>query len=384
MERIARTLFLSLILLLGAPLWAAEGPIETEVVEATLESARVVEKEKLHIQLKNGVSFELDSRPDAEEMKEALGLKIPEEMKNEILARGGSIEEVDPLAPYESLSAQEKADFARQRRETLTGLARVLMASKLALGAGSLVGDSLSFVKLKVKHAIGKGKDEELPSKVAFTERSQRVVQNILRSVDYKLWSQAPLLLASNEYGLSLSVGLQAETGVMHKGGGGADELGLSLAYNKDKRAFVFEIFHNSENFDNTKAAVTVLGVVGKAGVVMSRRSGAEKLKGSSFYPPVVPGFSTVSPDFFAGGMSSSLGFPPPPLADLMTYTNRFERNTLIRITVSPIVKGFVRLQIGDLKGSMRLVVMRFVDVYRVISDKVFRTGKRSCGLVFN
>lgn len=384
MQYIARTLLLSLVLFVGSPSWAAEPIVETEVVETTLESARVVEKEKLHIQLKNGVSFELDSRPNVEEMKEALGLKIPEEIKNEILDRGGSIEEVDPLAPYESLSAQEKVDFARQRRETLTSLARVLTASRFALGAGSLVGDSLSFVKIKVKHAIGKGKGEDVPDKVAFAERSQRVVQNILRSVDYKLWSQAPLLLASNEYGLSLSVGLQAETGVMHKGGGGADELGLALAYNKEKRAFVFEIFHNSENFDNTKAAVTVLGVVGKAGVVMSRRSGAEKLKGSSFYPPVVPGFSTVSPDFFAGGMSSSLGFPPPPLADLMTYTNRFERNTLIRITVSPIVKGFVRLQIGDLKGSMRLVVMRFVDVYRVISDKVFRTGKRSCGLVFN
>jgi len=259
-----------------------------------------------------------------------------------------------------------------------------LMASKLALGAGSLVGDSLSFVKVKMKHAIGKGKDETLPSKVAFAERSQRVIQNILRSVDYKLWSQAPLLLASNEYGLSMSVGIQAETGVMHKGGGGADELGLSLAYNKEKRAFVFEIFHNSENFDNTKAAVTVLGIVGKGGLVMSRRSGAEKIKGTSFYPPVVPGFSTISPDYFAGGVSSSLGFPPPPLADLMTYTNRFERNALIRITVSPIVKGFVRLQIGDLKGSMNLVVMRFSDVYRAISNKVFRSGKHSCAMVFS
>jgi hypothetical protein len=116
----------------------------------------------------------------------------------------------------------------------------------------------------------------------------------------------------------------------------------------------------------------------------MGHREDARTIKGSSFYPPAVPGFSTTSSEFFAAGFSSGLGLPPPPLADLMTFTNKFERHVIVRVTVSPLVKGFVRMQLGDVRGSVTLVAMRFVDVYRAITDKVFKTRGRSCSLVFN
>ncbi|WP_374032276.1 hypothetical protein [Bdellovibrio bacteriovorus] len=49
--------------------------------------------------------------------------------------------------------------------------------------------------------------------------RSQQAVQSILRGLDYKLWSQAPLVIDSNEFGLSVSAGILAEAGVLRKGG---------------------------------------------------------------------------------------------------------------------------------------------------------------------
>jgi hypothetical protein len=68
-----------------------------------------------------------------------------------------------------------------------------------------------------------------------------------------------------------------------------------------------------------------------------------------------------------------------------MTFTNKFERRVWIRVTVSPMVKGYVRVQFGDVKGSVTLVAMRFVDVFRAISDKVVSIGvkNRSCSAVF-
>lgn len=381
--------FIFLVVLVVFPwscVWAQEpSSVETEVVESTLEKAHVAQhQENLKIQV-GGQIFEFEAVPDKETMKETLGLKIPEKVREQILARGGSIEEVDPLAPFESLPKERRKQFHEMRQQYLANAARILNASKFVFGAGSLVGDGFSFVKVQAKKVFGKDTPaDQSPTQRTFQVRSQQAVQSILRGLDYKLWSQAPLVIDSNEFGLSVSVGVLAEAGVLRKGGGGADEIGFSLAVNKLQKAFVFEIFHNSEKFDNTKAAVSVLGVVGKVGVTMGRRNGVETLKGESFYPPAIPGYSSSSPEFFSSGLSSSLGLPPPPFADLLTFTNRFERQALIRVTVSPLVKGFVRVHFGDARGSLRLVAMRFVDVYRAISDKVHLGGRRSCGVVFN
>ncbi|KYG61513.1 hypothetical protein AZI86_17550 [Bdellovibrio bacteriovorus] len=392
MKSTLRNTILSLMFVLAwVPAWAQtldESLTVTEVEEKVLEVPKLSEEakaDKILIRVSDDRVFEVDTVPNVEEMKAALGLILPDKVKAEILARGGVIEDVNPMEAYDQMSAEDKAKFKEARMHFLSNAARILTSSRMVLGAGSLVGDAFSFVTVKVKKAFGKEVDQGEKVRRTFSERSYQAVQSALKGIDYKLWNQAPMVIDSNEFGLSLSLGIVAETGVLKKGGGGAEEIGISLAVNKSKRAFVFEIFHNSESFDNTKAAISVLGVVGKAGMTMGHREDARTLKGSSFYPPAVPGFSTTSSEFFAAGFSSSLGLPPPPLADLMTFTNKFERHVWIRVTVSPMVKGFVRVQFGDVRGSMKLVAMRFVDVFHAISDKVVKlAGKnRRCSAVF-
>lgn len=266
----------------------------------------------------------------------------------------------------------------------LTNAARILNSTKFVLGAGSLVGDGFSFVTLKVKKVFGKGAEQEPKEKRTFQERSHQVTQALLRGIDYKLWSQAPLVMESNEFGISVAAGFLAETGIMRRGAGGIEEVGINLGYNKTSKAFVFEIFHNSEKFDSTKGAFTVFGLVGKAGLMISRRNGSETQKGSAFYPPMLPAYSMTSSEYFTAGFSSSLGFPLPPFSDVMMYTNKFESHSLIRITVSPIVKGFIRMEVGDVKGSLKLVTMRFVDVFTAIAHKIRFHRHVSCSAVFS
>ncbi|WP_413580761.1 hypothetical protein [Bdellovibrio sp. HCB288] len=358
--------------------------VETELVEKTLEPAKVSDKDHTVIKLSETKVFTLEAYPDVEVMKEALGLHIPEKVRAQILARGGKIEDVNPLEAYEKLSEENKQKFREMRLHYLTNAAQVLNSTKFALGAGSLVGNGFSFIKVKTKQAFGKETPQTEKLHRTFAQRSDQAILSVLKGMDYKLWSQAPLLIDSNEFGLSASVGIVAETGVMKRGAGGAEEMGLSLAYNKTKKAFVFEIFHNTERFDNTKAAISVIGVVAKTGMTMGHREGAETLKGHSFYPPAIPGFSMNSPEYFAAGFSSSLGLPPPPLADLLTFTNKFERHSLIRVTVSPVVKGFVRIQFGDVKGSFKTVVYRFADMFKSIAYKLHLLRRPGlCSAVF-
>ena len=209
-----------------------------------------------------------------------------------------------------------------------------------------------------------------------------------MQNLDYKLWSQAPLLIASNEYGVSLAVGLSATRGFKDRGAGGTEELGINLGYNKDSRAFVFEIFYSSEKFKMSRAPVAVVGIPYKIGTYMAHRTkGFETLgiKGETYYPPMIPGFSALSPDYFVGGMSSSISIPPSPIVDMMTFTNEFDRNTILRITISPIVRGFVRIQIGDIKGSVIMVTSRVLNVVKAIALKAQNLrGPIQCGSVFN
>lgn len=365
--------------------WAVEEPIETELIESQLEPAKTRQAaESLRIEVNPSVTYELSLRPDLDKMKEALGLKIPEKVKKDLLGKGMNVEEVNPMEAFESLSAERRQDFHKIRLAVLTNTARILNSTGFVYGAGSLVGDGFKFLKIKALSFVGKSSQATVVSR-SFAQRKQDAIQSLLEGIDYKLWYQAPLVIETNEFGFSGSMGIVVEGGMRKSGWGGSQEIGFSLAYNKSSRAFIFEIFHQGERFLETPVATGLAGIILRGGVTIARKEVGQETRvhrGSGFYPPAVPGFSTKGQDFFSSGVSTSLGLPPPPFADLLTYTNSFERRALIRVTISPLVKGFVRLQLGDFKGSFRLVAARFIDVYELISDKVLKS-RRSCGRVF-
>lgn len=357
--------------------------LSLEVIEEKLAPAQLKEGKTTSIELSDGTRYEIETYPDKEEMKKALGLELPEKIKKQLLERGETIEDVNPLDPYEKMGAESKDKFNKMRIIFLENAAKALHKTQFALGAGSIVGDYLQFIKVKTMTVFGKKIDpvEALPK--TFRQRSEQGVQSILKSINYKLYTQAPLLIDANEFGLSLSVGIVGEAGFIKKGGGGAEEIGLSLAYNKSQKAFVFELFHNSEKFNNSKSFVSVLGVVAKLGTSIGARDGTKVIKGSSFYPPMIPGFTSNSPNYFVTGFSSSLGLPPAPLSDMLTFSNDFERTPLVRITVSPLVKGFVRIQVGPLDNVVRVLVTRVVDSLSSITSLVQNYKRGNCGQVF-
>lgn len=354
-----------------------------EVVEEKLKPAEVTQDRFTKIKLSDGTVYEVESFPDKAEMKKALGLELPEKLKEKLIAKGGVIEDINPLEAYEGMEQRSQEEFEKVRRAFLENAAKALHKTQFALGAGSIIGDSFQFVKIKALKMFGKNVDPNVSLSRTFNERSHQGVNSILKSINYKLFTQAPLLIDANEFGLSLSMGIIGELGMLKKGGGGSEELGLSFGYNKKDKAFVFELFHNSEKFSSSRSFVSVLGVVGKLGLSIGARKDANIIKGGTFYPPMIPGFSANSSSYFVTGLSSTFGFPPSPFADMLTFTNDFERTPLIRITVSPLVKGFVRIHVGRLDNVVKVLVVRVADTVMSIG-KIFTYNKvRTCGQVF-
>lgn len=281
--------------------------------------------------------------------------------------------EAAQLKPYNGLSSEQQELFLSRRQRFLTQIARALQASRLALGAGSLVGSSFRFVKDGLKKTLGAPVPEAVESP-SFRERSQRVVQTLLTNFDRQMWAQAPLMVSANEFGISASVALIAVGGYLKKGFGGAQELGVSFAFNTESKALVFELFHSSEKFRTGEPFAAVLAAAPRVGVQIARREmGPEGLKSEGHIHglPVIPAYAGAGEDSLNVGAMLTLGIPPTPIADFLGYMNEFDKTTLIRVTLSPIVKSFIRVEFGDARGAYRAVLAPFSTVMQAITSRV-------------
>ncbi len=339
--------------------------IQDSVSEVITENQGAI----LKFKVSENVSYEIQAEPDFDKLEFDLITGLFK----------------DPFAGYKSLSLPDKEKFQQRRLDFLKKAAQVFYKTKFVLGVGSLVGKSFSFVIDKALTLGGKPR-LKVDDSLTLKQRSDRTAQNLLQSLDERLWRQAPLFIASNEYGVSMSVGFMALRGFREAGQGGGEEIGLSLGYNKQSRAFVFEIFHSSENFINSFAPVGLIGFPLKAGPFMAARLKGQEttsLKGESHYPMAMPGFSAENSEYFTSGFNSSIGLPPSPIVDMMTYNNSFDRKTLIRITVSPLVVGYLRIQFGDIKGSMKLIGTRVSDVVKTVAEKTRQQPQGACHSIF-
>lgn len=252
-----------------------------------------------------------------------------------------------------SLDGMSEGDliaFQKKRQNLLAKAAASLNAVKYSYGIGALTKDGLVFLKEKI-HPSPEEQSKEDARVKGLHARSTQVTQSILTSIDSQLLAQAPLVAHANEYGMTLNLGFAALAGTNQKPFGGLFDLGFSLTYNEDTRTLVFQLYRNVEAFKSTSTGFTsYIGLAVKAGVLLYNRApGTElsSLKGSTLYPPAVPGYWTRSTNMFSSGFSSGLGLPPPPFDNLLTYTNSIDHRTIVRISVSPLVKGFIRIGFG-------------------------------------
>ncbi|MBC7457541.1 MAG: hypothetical protein H7235_04640 [Bdellovibrionaceae bacterium] len=332
--------------------------------------AQETSEEKISIQLANGETISINANPDLEDMKKTLGLSVSDEIRKKIESKGGVVENVDPLSGWKTLSAPDQQRFSDLRLNYVKQVVKILDKMHGLIGVGIVAGDAIKFTVQKTKKIFVKPKDSTAAEKKEMSERKRAAIEGIARTIDYKMWFQAPLLINANEFGIQASIGIIGLGGLHKKGGGGLEEVGISLAYNKDAKAFVFEVFHNGERFDNAMMPAFNVGINGKANVTMKAapKDGTNKVsEGSTFYPPAFPGSTSYGPDMYAAGMSSGVGFPPPPIGDLLTFTNTYKRTALIKISVSPLMKGFVRISVGDLRVPVKSILYRFVDIFNGI-----------------
>lgn len=194
---------------------------------------------------------------------------------------------------------------------------------------------------------------------------SEELTLLLLQALDLKLWQQAPLVAQANEFGVFLAGGPIAEGGNSEKGYGGLTNLGVSVGFNLEQKAVALQLFSDLEKFKSTQMpAVFVIGLSFKLGFYLSNFSGKLNSRGSTFYPPMIPGFTSSSPNSFATGFSSGLTIPPSPLGDLLTYTNDLNQSVLMRLTISPLTRGFVRIKSSIGKSSFNFLVIPFKKLF--------------------
>ncbi len=306
-------------------------------------------------------------------------------------------------ALYEALSDEDKARFNEKRAKGVALVARALNALKYGLGFGSILKEKFVFWRsdrsddraLENLRAQSPSVKEEVTAiverdraarfarqndlvKRTMRERSEVIVASIVRNFDASIWAQAPVYSHSNEHAFygALGVGGLGKTGSKHKLGG-LLELGFSIGYNTDTKAVVFQFIRDVESFRDSAIPMMVFGgVYFKLGYYFANQTQKGHLshRGNSFYPPILPGFTTTTADVVIVGMNAGvpfMTFPPSPFDNGLTYLNGAKPDAILRITISPKTLGFIRIQTLPLKTLVEPVT----SAVRAVSNRLVGRG---------
>ena len=301
------------------------------------------------------------------------------------------------------LSATDYQSFLQTRSDFLQKAAQGLQALKYGFGFGVVVKNYFQFrsEKKSVQKLVSESKNwitgdrddlllaiqrnenalsekQQLLRDQSITQKADQVTASILNSLDRQLWEQSAIVAHANEFGIVAAVGVQAEGGTRAtaKGWGGLTDIGISIGYNRDDKTLAIQIFHELESFKSTQMPMVAIGgALVKAGFYVANQNEELTARGSSFYPPMAPGFSTSTNHSFMAGFSSGLTWPPSPLEDMLTYSNQLSQTTLLRITFSPLTKGFVRIQSGALKQIYSLSLLSIKKVLQILRPSSLPTS---------
>ncbi len=307
----------------------------------------------------------------------------------------------------QSLTPAEYEMFRENRMSFLNLAAKALQSLKWGFGAGMVIKNHFNFKSEKSSYQKwieeARRSDEgqrddillalqrEQPALDAkwrsemnktYQQKSDQLIVKILNSLDSKLWDQAAIVAESNEFGVMMAVGLQAEGGrAAGVGRGGLIDFGISIGFNRTEKALAIQLFNDVESFKTTQMPVVlVAGLVGKFGPYIANQGKELTATGVSYYPPMVPGFSSSTNRSFMFGASSGLTWPPSPIGDMLTYSNSLKQSTLLRISLSPLVKGFLRIKSANLK---QLAAVSFSGLMKLISSSDKKVNVLICERLF-
>lgn len=292
------------------------------------------------------------------------------------------------ISPFSTLSPEKQEKFLKIRKNYVTGAAKILSYSKLALGMGSLISDkikqyyraskSVTMKVLRKPHLMAV--DVPLPKR-SLNERAAGIIQRTLEAIDRKLWTEAKLIVAKNETLLTIGLSPLWVSGIGNKVRGGSVEVGIHIGYSSDTKGFVFEVYSSSEKIVYGFGPVLAFGLTPKIGVLMTVQDADDlimKRVGSMYYPTLAPTYTgTMTNSVVIGTNYAPSTVPPmvlpPVMADASTYRANVTRTTVLRISLSLRQAGFIRIATGIFKRA-KPIRIESIEEAKSCAD-VLKTG---------
>lgn len=298
----------------------------------------------------------------------------------------------EQLELFNNLSEADKAKFHHKRILGLNILARGLSTIKKGLGVGAIIKDKVMFWKHKKE-------------KTTLTERSDKVVEAILRSFDAKAWESAPVFADMKEMGFTgtgqivAALGTNKQIGI-HKTikgkkidvvipelkSGGSIGIGFTIGINFEQKSLMFQVFNANERLKEVYLPLVYLAGNLKGGLYFS--SSKEKLyssnKGEGFYPFTMPGYSESAPHKKAFGGTMAFGLPTSPLDSGLTFKTSLSETSYLSIRISPFTWKFIGVSVKNPMGIIKVGVTNIPKVFLEFK-KIFQQFyyARSCRGMF-
>lgn len=280
---------------------------------------------------------------------------------------------VEANEQFAALSTEQKQLFEQSRRFYLSRIAQILENKNLIFG--SFVKSGLFIGKIKkifersqdipegelgiiVKRLMDEEK-ERLEKEASESEKKNlrelgiESIQKMLTAINRTMFKQARLMSTSDEFGVSIGVGIGTHIGRDDKVIGGLGKLMFNFGFNRQKKVAVFEL---DLVLERTKRAITplLLALVDVRGGLYIKDSSIRSVqRGSSIVTPAVPTTASTYPSHFDAAIYLGLGFPPI-INDFMGYLSQSMRFPVIRIEIGLEPSFNFKISFGSTKARFR------------------------------
>lgn len=281
------------------------------------------------------------------------------------------------LNEYWELDANTRARFDAKRASLLQSFGALLTRGRFVFGLHGFVKNIYYSIRRKKSSPIAMDQlNGESSATKGIPDYKTQAIVNILGSIDQFLFNQARLFAASNESGIVIGLAPILEAGALKWGIGGAPaSIYISIGYNSQEDAYIFDIARGSERFHSALSAFVIGGLNVQAGIyLLSIQEDSERhltREGTTFYPPVAPVYIKV-----AGGKYASMGFSttlPPVGGDFFTWTNLQRMTSVLTVHFSRLLPKFVRWTWGGLPNAR----MAWQSTSSVVKELNFRLLKK-------